>query len=203
MNKQTNMFEALPEDWESAGIPRSIPERLEERHMLPVVFQELQMHREDSPMVEFLQLGGWDYFVTITARHCLTLASARRVAQKVCDRIDSAGGWQREHCSPDYSAGRLFWVAEPHKHAAQGYHLHCLLKLPFPRFTGWTKKRKFLFILNVARRAVGGAEWHNNKGDIGLWHRTDIQDWKGKKQAEYVTKYLQKSIADWDTFRIL
>lgn len=203
MNKQTRLFEALPDDWESDGTPGSIPTEADDCVMLPTVFEELQMHRDNSPMVDFLRLNHWDYFVTVTARHQLTLASARRVAQKMCDRIDSAGGWQRAHSSPDYQEGRLFWVAEPHKHAAEGYHLHCLLKLPYPRFTGWTRKRKFLFILNVARRAVGGQEWHNSKGQIGLWHRTDIQDWKGKKQAEYVTKYLQKSIADWDTFRIL
>lgn len=168
---------------------------------LPVDFEkfDVSMHRKmtSNPMSQFIGLYGWDYFVTITSKHHLTIKSARRAAGAFATRISSAGGYGR---TPSYEAGKLFWVAEPHKHAGSGFHLHCLVSLPYPRFNEWTKRRKFLFLLSAARRAVGGDEWTNSKGEIGLWHRTDIQAFKSKRQCEYVAKYCAKKISDWDLY---
>lgn len=164
--------------------------------------EAIQRKMASNPMADFIGLSNWDYFVTITSKHHLTIKSARRTALAFAKRIESAGGWEREHCSPAYTAGQLFWVAEPHKHAGAGYHLHCLVQFPYPRFHGWENRRKFLFLLSAARRAVGGEEWTNAKGEIGLWHRTDIQSFKSKRQAEYVAKYCAKAVADWDNHEI-
>lgn len=177
-----------------------------DKTQLPVDFTKFNaaIHRKmtSNPMAEFIGVSNWDYFVTITSKHHLTMQSARRTAGVFAKRIESAGGWQRAHSSPDYTPGQLFWVTEPHKHAGSGYHLHCLVQLPYPRFNDWTKRRKFLFLLSAARRAVGGAEWENAKGQIGLWHRMDIQSFRSKRQGEYVAKYVSKDICDWDNLPI-
>ena len=157
----------------------------------------------DANYIDFIGLTNWSYFITVTSNHHLTERSARRTAKRIQELISSAGGAEREHNCPYYDEGKIFWVAEPHKHAGSGYHLHALIKMPYPRFTNWTKRRRFLFLLSACRRAVGGAEWLNGKGEIGLWHRMDIQDFKSDRQAEYVAKYVVKDMVDWDLFPIL
>jgi hypothetical protein len=141
----------------------------------------------------------WDWFLTVTSKHNLSIESARRVAERMVGRIQLAGSGHR---SPDEKDGALLWVAEPHKHSSDGYHLHCLYKKPQPRFAGWSNKREFQFLLNVCRNAVGGQPWHNRKGKLGLWHRIEIQPYKGKSAAEYCSKYITKDLADWDIQQI-
>lgn len=168
-----------------------------------VYYDEFKKFSETPHFEKFIGADSWSWFITITSRHQLTLQSTRRVANKFAKRIESAGGWQREHNAPSYERGLVFWVAEPHKHAGEGFHLHCLVKLPKPRFMNWKKKREFLFLLSAARNAVGGDPWTNAKGQIGLWHRCDIQSYKGKKAAAYCAKYVTKRLSDWDFFPIL
>jgi hypothetical protein len=163
----------------------------------------LQLKIEDfnwnAAYEEWVSRQQWDWFLTVTSRHNLSIESARRVAGRMAQRIQLAGSGHR---SPDEKDGALLWVAEPHKHASEGYHLHCLYKKPQPRFAGWTNKREFQFLLSVCRNAVGGQKWINRKGKLGLWHRIDIQPYKGKSAAEYCAKYITKDIADWDIHQI-
>ena len=141
----------------------------------------------------------WDYFVTITAKHELTERSARRVMDRYVERVQSAGDGSMRYKGTDRD-GVTFWVAEPHQRT--GYHLHALVKLP-RRFAKVGRKTKWWFMLNSARRAVGGKPWLNKKGELGLWHRVEVQTYKGYTASEYVAKYVTKTLVDWDVFRIL
>ena len=141
----------------------------------------------------------WNYFVTITARHELTERSARRVMTAYVERMQNAGDGSMRYKGED-ADGLCFWVAEPHQRT--GYHLHCLVKLP-RRFSKLGKKVKWWFMLNSARRAVGGKKWTNKKGELGLWHRVEVQTHKGYTATDYVAKYVTKNLVDWDVFRIL
>lgn len=152
-----------------------------------------------QPMCDWIATTPWDWFFTVTARHEMTIGGARRVAERIPKRIQKAGCGS---ISPSATDGRLIWVAEPHEHAAKGYHLHGLYKRPFPRFAGWTRKREFEFLLNVCRNSVGGEPWLNKQDKLGLWHRCRIESYKGRSGAEYVSKYITKSVVDWDVHQI-
>lgn len=153
---------------------------------------ELWHNRE--PLSKWLSTREWDYFCTITAKHELTEKSARRVMEAMKARMESAGNG-----SPKFKQGKghVFWVAEPHKHSASGYHLHLIMKVP-ERISRIGRRTRWQFILDSARRAVGGEPWLNQKGQSGLWHRVEVQDFKGWTCVDYCTKYVTKNINDWD-----
>lgn len=164
--------------------------------------------RQDVPLYElheyergrfarFIGSQDWHYFGTITSKHEMTLASARRVAFHLVRRVESGGNHSR-----GTSDGGLFWCAEPHKHASDGYHVHFLLRLP-SRFRNVGRRTRWTFVLESARRAVGGKPWPSvTTGKLGLWHRVDVQDYRGQTAADYVAKYVTKDLSDWDYFRI-
>lgn len=188
-------FDELPEDWHASGLPMTLGEKDAKWRF----FEHVDCLVPD-PVCNWIAGQSWDWFFTVTANHNLTLASARRTAMRIPARIQKAGCGKP---SPSATDGRLIWVAEPHKHAEDGYHLHGLYKRPHPRFAGWTNKREFQFLLNVCRNSVGGTPWVNRAGVEGLWHRCRLEPYKGKSGAEYVSKYLTKSVVDWDVHQIL
>lgn len=187
-------YELLPDDWEATGLPFSLGRADASR----LYFEDVPTMIPE-PIQDWIAKCKWDWFFTVTARHELTSASARRVAERIPKRIQRAGCGSP---SPSAFDGRLVWVAEPHKHASKGYHLHGLYKRPHPRFAGWTNRREFLFLLNVMRGSVGGEPWRNSAGDLGLWHRCRIEPYKGRSGAEYCAKYITKTIVDWDVHKI-
>jgi len=162
-----------------------------------------------TEMEKFLRGQRWDWFVTITSRHHMTLASSRRVAEiflKLVKLSSSEYFCQgSENHLVDISKGNdglAMWVAEPHKHAESGYHLHLLVRLPF-RFRDLTNKQQFKLLLQKARMSVGGEEWENKRGILGLWHRIKLEPYKGHKASEYCAKYLTKNLCDYDFSPIL
>lgn len=162
-----------------------------------------------TEMEKFLRGQKWDWFITITSRHHLTDASARRVAENFHRSIKlgahcSFSGFSENHII-DITKGNdglSMWVCEPHKHASSGYHLHLLLRFPY-RYKDLTNKEQFRFLLDKARRAVGGNEWLNANGKMGLWHRCKLEPYKGERASEYCAKYLTKDLCDYDFNRIL
>lgn len=159
-----------------------------------------QWHKRDE-LSKWLSRFPWDYFVTVTARHELTEASARRVVDAYLNRVARAGDLGARWRNEDYD-GRLMWVAEPHKRAGGGYHLHCLVKLP-KRFDALGGKTAWAMTRDGWRAAVGGPKWRNKKGKLGHWHRVQVKTYKGYTAAEYCAKYITKSMVDWDFMPIL
>lgn len=188
------LLDQLPDNWEATGVPMTIGSS-----DAPMDHYEDVTKIVPSPMCDWIAQSKWDWFFTVTANHELTIAGARRVATRIPKRIQKAGCGSP---SPSAFDGRLVWVAEPHKHASKGYHLHGLYKRPHPRFAGWTNRREFEFLLSVCRNSVGGDPWLNRSGKLGLWHRCRLEPYKGRSGAEYVSKYITKSIVDWDVHSI-
>ena len=162
-----------------------------------------------TEMEKFLRGQQWDWFITITSRHFMTLASARRTASIFTKLIKLSSSMNFVQGSDNHlidvakgNDGLLMWVAEPHKHTASGYHLHCLLRLPF-RFKDLTNKEQFRLLLGKSRLAVGGEHWANQNGIEGLWHRVKLEPYKGHRASEYCAKYLTKSLCDYDFLPIL
>lgn len=203
MKQSTNpVFDALNEDWQSNGLPFTIPVSASASQFN---FYDEQWHRNEDkvfvpdPYVNWLSSTKWDWFFTITSRYEMTLPSSRRVAHRFADAIQRYGSGSLSTESRD---GWLFWCAEPHKHSSDGFHLHGLYKRPFPRFSHWGNKAEFTMLLEEARRAVGGQKWENQKGELGLWHRVRLEPYKGRTGAEYAAKYLNKGCSDWDAFQV-
>lgn len=153
---------------------------------------------ERERFTRFVDSQTWQYFGTITAKHELTEKSARRVADVLKSRIESAG---QHHAYASGEGAPFFWVAEPHKHASDGFHLHFLLTLP-SRFASIGRRTKWEFLLDSCRRSVGGEPWISSKGKLGLWHRVQLDDYRGMTAAQYCAKYVTKDLHDWDFFRI-
>lgn len=166
-------------------------------------------HNRASAMEKYIRSEAWDWFITITSKHHLTEASARRVAQQYVRLIQLSGSVDFRQGSDNHridvakgNNGLCMWVAEPHKHSQSGYHLHLLLRLPY-RYKDLSNKKQFRFLLDKARLSVGGSEWLNAKGISGLWHRCQLEPYRGDKASEYCAKYVTKDFADYDFSRIL
>lgn len=154
---------------------------------------------------KYIRNENFHWFCTVTSKHHLTLKSARRVAEQIAVRIQRSGSTDFRPYDPSSDKnpdGLLFWVAEPHKHASCGYHLHFLLRLPW-RYDGLTNRSQFNLLLDVSRKSVGGQKWLNKKGDLGLWHRVLFEPYRGHKASEYCAKYVTKYATDYDFIRIL
>lgn len=147
----------------------------------------------------WLTSENWHYFMTITAKHELTRKSARRVAVRFAYNLSRFG---RKEPDARYLKGKVFWVSEPHKHKASGWHLHLLVRLPYPSFENWSNDEIFSMLLHEARSAVSGSTWKNSKGVKGLWHRIDIKQYRHTDKAKYCAKYMTKSFTDWDVYKL-
>lgn len=149
----------------------------------------------ESPKRKFTEAWGrlvqsteWDYFVTITTRHTTSEAGARRLAQRFHEIMTRRG-----------IPNNFLWVAEPHK-TKDGYHLHGLVKAEPPKL--WVplcNQSQWATIVDASRTACGGDQWKNQKGVKGRWHRVKLESYEGGK-GEYLQKYLQKQMLDWDFF---
>lgn len=132
----------------------------------------------------------WDYFVTLTAKHELSEAGARRVAVRWYNLMRDLG-----------LRPKLFWVAEPHNGEKRGYHIHGLLQLDIRQsWVNVDKKALWRLLWDSAQVAIGGKEWRNKSGKIGRWHRIRLDFYKGQGAAKYTAKYMEKSQIDWDYF---
>jgi hypothetical protein len=167
-----------------------------------------KFYNRSCDMEKYIRSEKWDWFITITSKHHLTLASARRVGEIFISLIkcSSSEGFLQgsENHKTDVTKGNdglALWVAEPHKHSSAGYHLHILMRLPY-RYKDLTNRQQFRILLEKSRLAVGGNRWENQKGIIGLWHRIRLEPYKGYKAAEYCAKYVTKQFTDYDFTRV-
>lgn len=150
-----------------------------------------------NALCEYVENNQWSYFMTLTAKHKLTSRSARRVAEKFGEH------WAKE-CEPflddkSKKGFEMFWVTEEHKN--HGMHIHLVLRLPTELER--CGREVWLELVRTAQKAVGGRQWHNNKGEKGWWHRVDCQQYDPERGDGYLTKYLTKGVNDWDFFCIL
>lgn len=149
-----------------------------------------EWHKRDD-LSKFLSKFEWHYFMTITAKHELTQASARRVIDHFVQILERRGNGSHRG-----EPGLIFWVCEPHKHSSSGYHLHLIFQNSAD-LAQLGRKTRWRFILDSSRRAVGGKPWRNQKGELGLWHRVQLLDFKGWTAADYCAKYVTKNLVDW------
>ena len=158
-----------------------------------------------SDFEKYIRNEDFHWFCTVTSKHHLTLNSARRVAEQIAVKIQRFASLEFISYDPICDKNRdglLFWVAEPHKHASCGYHLHFLLRLP-TRFDDVKNKTQFRMLKDVSRTSVGGQKWVNKNGELGLWHRVLFEPYRGIKASEYCAKYVTKTATDYDFIRIL
>lgn len=62
----------------------------------------------------YLQAKTWTMFATFTTRNPITLKSARRLMEKVANRVLHSGD-------------EMFWAAEAFELGREGYHVHALI----------------------------------------------------------------------------
>ena len=119
----------------------------------------------------------WDYYCTFTTRYQLTLKAARRSMEKLHSLISMKYGF----------APKLFWVAEPFD-TKYGCHVHALIEVHNKLLTNKTDIRN---AWQVVSKGKGLKEYNN----------TTIKDYDNLKGGHfYLSKYLQRSNADYDIF---
>jgi hypothetical protein len=121
---------------------------------------------------EFIAKQNWDWFVTLTTRHALSLPAARRQADRFFKRL----------CDVSLPCEKkFFWAAEPFD-LKDGYHLHGLLKTEAP----------FGTIIDVYQVTSGAKRQHS-------WAGVELRKYDPQKGAAmYCAKYIQKRMCDYD-----
>ena len=147
-----------------------------------------------SALCEYVEAENWHYFVTITAKHGLTLNAARKACTKWCEELGALVLTQ---------SGKslvVFWVLEQHRSGY--YHAHAVVRFPNDFMKSVPPKTRFNALRTFAQSAIGGKRWKNREGKLGLWHRVDVKSYD-EAGAKYLTKYITKGLSDWDFFCIL
>lgn len=124
----------------------------------------------------------WKHFITLTTGYELTLPSARRLNQRLVDRISS-------EVIPGNPV-QLFWVAEKFE-CKDGYHTHGLLNYPEDAFPSHCFPAE---VLDESFQIVSGARKNGYKKFHCNFSKYDPK----KAAARYCSKYLLKRCADWD-----
>lgn len=119
----------------------------------------------------WLSTFDWQYFVTFTTRHELTLPSARRLMGEYHKELKKAGS------TP------FFWVAERYE-LKDGYHTHALLKPP--------EYLNFGHLIEIYQ-VVSGAKKRNEHFRVQFLNYD-----KNRGAGYYVSKYITKNGADYD-----
>lgn len=129
----------------------------------------------------FLDKVSFDYFCTFTTRKPVSLYATRRIAEKVCERVEA----------PQKSS--VFWAAEEFD-VRDGFHFHALMKMDQPRpvitvdgtsriFQPFNKMELF--------------DWYFQK-----YGRCQIIDNREPDRqlaaSHYISKYITKRITDYD-----
>ncbi|MGP8216226.1 MAG: hypothetical protein ACLQQ4_11715 [Bacteroidia bacterium] len=124
---------------------------------------------------DWLNTMNWDFFCTLSTRYSMTLAAARRAAERL-----------KNYLSTRYGNVKVFFVAEPFD-TKYGYHIHALVSFENSALRGLKD------ILNRAWQVVT-----RGKGGKG-YNNTVIEPYDKELGANYyVSKYLMKKNADYD-----
>lgn len=129
----------------------------------------------------FLDKISFDYFCTFTTRRPVSVFATRRIAEKVCERVDAG------HSSS------VFWAAEQFE-VRDGFHFHALMKFPPPmQSTGPTGKITYL----ESSHKMELFDWYFRK-----YGRCQIIDNREPERqlaaSHYISKYVTKRLADYD-----
>ena len=127
----------------------------------------------------------WDFFCTFTTKQALTLSASRRMMENLAKMIGCGGTYNfmnttipgKQFQEPINLAGTgramLFWASEPFK-LRNSFHMHALMKC------------------DLTQQQVI-AHWESKYGF------SNIKKYNSSKPgAEYVTKYVLKTISDYD-----
>ena len=153
-----------------------------------VTFQD----RTKEAMAGFLDKISFDYFCTFTTRRPVSLYATRRIAEKVCDRVQAG------------STSSVFWCAEEFD-VRDGFHFHALMKMP-----GHLKHTQYRDTLFHGREELKSQYQSFGKVDLFNWYHSRygrcqiIDNREPDRQlaaSHYVSKYVTKKITDYD-FRI-
>ena len=127
---------------------------------------------------QWLPTIGWTYKVTLTTKYTLSSRAARRMMERLFNRLKSKVFNQERIL--------MYWVAEKYK-LKDGQHLHMLLQVPKGYKKGVEK------MINNAYQIISAA-YRNRE-----YYRTDIQRFNPNSNgAKYFAKDLWKIATDFD-----
>lgn len=157
----------------------------------------------------WLKTFDWSHWATLTTNYELTLKSARRIAVGLHKEFSRAGD------------SKIFFAAEPYD-LKEGYHLHCLIKIPdilntrnivetyqhvsgnrqLKRTPKANKELEKVFDSNNKQISQGldsgGFQVFQGKN---MWNRIQLEKYNPKLGAgHYLAKYITKDLSDYDFF---
>jgi len=148
--------------------------------------EPIRKHDHKDALAGFLDKISFDYFCTFTTRKPVSLYATRRIAEKVCDRVEAG------------TQSSVFWAAEEFD-VRDGYHFHALMK--FPQLDQVKNKNSTGHVTYLDSSSkflkMDLFDWYYKK--YGRCQIIDNREPDRQAAASYyISKYVTKRITDYD-----
>lgn len=134
----------------------------------------------------FLDKISFDYFCTFTTRKPVSLYATRRIAEKVCARVEAG------------TASSVFWAAEEFD-VRDGFHFHALMKMPeLDQMKNKNSTGQVTYLDSSSKfLKMDLFDWYFKK--YGRCQIIDNREPDRQVAASYyISKYVTKKITDYD-----